>query len=163
MSPLHTPTTTGYNGPLRRGNSVCSCVCRCKCLCMCVCVFVWHGWPEECSGSRLAEPSQWTGSFTLQGNSTLIQREREREREGRAKAKCLQLSEKLHSSIQSCSLCLFVCFQFASNRFVCVCQTLCKLVIPQFHPAPSAKIHTCKNHIKMSLLLFVVCTKAYLK
>lgn len=87
---------TGHNGPLRRGNNVYICVHRCKCLCMCVCVFVWHGWSEECSGSRLAEPSQWTGSFTLQGNSTLIwrEREREREKEGDAKSKCLQLSKK---------------------------------------------------------------------
>lgn len=60
-----------------RGNGVCSCVCAREYLCLCVCVFVWHGWSEECSGSRLAEPSQWAGSFTLQGNSTLMRRQRE--------------------------------------------------------------------------------------
>lgn len=60
-----------------RGNGVCSCVCARQYLCRRVCVFVWHGWSEECSGSRLAEPSQWAGSFTLQGNSTLMRRQRE--------------------------------------------------------------------------------------
>ncbi len=147
MSPPLHQLPTGHNGPLRRGNSVCSCVCRCKCLCMCVCVFVWHGWPEECSGSRLAEPSQWTGSFTLQGNSTLIRRERGREREGDAKAKCLQLSEKLHSSIKNCSLCLFICIQFVSTQFFF--HSLCKLVLPLAlrwthtqTPCPLAHKHT---------------------
>lgn len=95
------PTSHGHNGPLRRGNSVCSCVRRCECLCMCVCVFVWHGWPEECSGSRLAEPSQWTGSFTLQGNSTPIRRERGREREGDAKANCLKNNTFLSKTVAS--------------------------------------------------------------
>lgn len=36
---------------------------------------------RNASGSRLAEPSQWTSSFTLQGNSSLIRKEKERKKE----------------------------------------------------------------------------------
>lgn len=109
----HQQRPTGHKGPLRRGNGVRSCVCRCECLCMCVCVFVWHGWPEECSGSRLAEPSQKAGSFTLQGNSTLIRSKRERDRDGEASVgQCL----KNYTRLSNCCL-----FSFAVKLHQLVC------------------------------------------
>lgn len=125
MPPPHL-LPTGHNDPLRRGNSVCSCVCRCECLCMCVCVFVWHGWPEECSGSRLAELSQWAGSFTLQGNSTLIRREREKETEEEkpkpSVGNCLKNYTLLSKTVAFFHL-YSICIQFASTCFVWVFLT----------------------------------------
>lgn len=99
--PLHPE----HSSPLRWSTSVCKCVGRCKCLCTRVCVFVWHGWSEECSDSRLAEPSQWTSSFTLQGNSSLIQRERTREEETPG----LNVCKKLTSSWNNCTYCVKKC------------------------------------------------------
>lgn len=74
-NPTPKPTTRETQLVLQGGQK-CVQLCMYVCTGVYVCVFVWHGWPEECSSSRLAEPSQWASSFTLQGNSTLIQRQK---------------------------------------------------------------------------------------
>lgn len=136
----HPPPSTATTYPpdtaaLWGGATVCVCVCAWgmsvyACVFVCLCGMAGqrnalaHAWLSRHNGAALSHcreiPLWYAGS------------ERVKEEE-MPKPKCLQLSEKLHSSIQNCGLCLFTCVQFTSTRFFFFfffLHALCKLVNP---------------------------------